>query len=144
MNTHEIKALLNRFYDGQTSEDEERALQRYFESDEVAPELLEEKNFFNQLFVPGGLEERLSSHIDRLARSEQTVRHARFRWIAGIAASILLLIGVGIYFGNNRSEPFYQDTYSSPEEAYPTAERAISLLAHNVNKGFKHVERIKY
>lgn len=144
MNTHEIKELLNRFYEGQTTEEEERTLHRYFESDEVAPELAEEKAFFSQLPTAEGLEQRISRHIDQLAAQEKNTRRAHVRWIAGIAASMLLLVSAGLYFGTNRPDPFYQDTYDTPEEAYATTEKAITLLATNVNKGLKSIEQIKY
>ena len=137
MNTHEIKELLNRFYEGQTTEEEERTLHRY-------SELAEEKAFFSQLPTAEGLEQRISRHIDQLAAQGKNTRRAHVRWIAGIAASILLLVSAGLYFATNRPDPFYQDTYDTPEEAYATTEKAITLLATNVNKGLKSIEQIKY
>lgn len=144
MDAHKIKILLERFYDGQTTEEEENILRNYFDSDEVASELETEKAFFNQLPMTDGLEQRLSNHIDELAKKEKPARQTSIRWIAGIAASMLLLISAGLYFGTNRPDPFYQDTYDTPEEAYATTEKAITLLATNVNKGLKSIEQIKY
>lgn len=144
MDAHKIKILLERFYDGQTTEEEENILRSYFDSDEVASELETEKAFFNQLPMTDGLEQRLSNHIDELARKEKPARQTSIRWIAGIAASVLLLVSAGLYFGTNRPDPFYQDTYDTPEEAYATTEKAITLLATNVNKGLKSIEQIKY
>ena len=86
----------------------------------------------------------ISRHIDQLAAQGKNTRRAHVRWIAGIAASILLLVSAGLYFATNRPDPFYQDTYDTPEEAYATTEKAITLLATNVNKGLKSIEQIKY
>ena len=144
MDAHKIKILLERFYDGQTTEEEENILRNYFDSDEVASELETEKVFFNQLPMTDGLEQRLSNHIDELAKKEKPARQTSIRWIAGIAASVLLIVSAGLYFGTNRPDPFYQDTYDTPEEAYATTEKAITLLATNVNKGLKSIEQIKY
>lgn len=144
MDAHKIKILLERFYDGQTTEEEENILRNYFDSDEVASELETEKAFFNQLPMTDGLEQRLSNHIDELAKKEKPARQTSIRWIAGIAASVLLIVSAGLYFGTNRPDPFYQDTYDTPEEAYATTEKAITLLATNVNKGLKSIEQIKY
>lgn len=143
MDAHKIKVLLERFYDGQTTEEEENILRNYFDSDEVAPELAEEKVFFSQLPTVERLEQRISRHIDQLAAQEKNTRQTSIRWIAGIAASVLLIVSAGLYFGN-RPDPFYQDTYDTPEEAYATTEKAITLLATNVNKGLKSIEQIKY
>lgn len=144
MDAHKIKVLLERFYDGQTTEEEENILRNYFDSDEVASELETEKAFFSQLPTAEGLEQRISRHIDQLAAQGKNTRRAHVRWIAGIAASMLLLVSAGLYFGTNRPDPFYQDTYDTPEEAYATTEKAITLLATNVNKGLKSIEQIKY
>ena len=144
MDVNEIRKLLEHFYDGQTNEEEERILKHYFNSEKIVPELEKEKAFFCQLSMYDGLEQRISSHIDSLAAKEKTIRKAPIRWIAGIAASILIIVFAGLYLGNNRTDPFYQDTYATPEEAYPATEKAITLLASKINKGLKSVEKIKY
>ena len=143
MNTHEIKELLNRFYEGQTTEEEERTLPdfRKGESGEHKPTLTEKMTtpppYYNEASLLRAMETAGKAQ-------EKNTRRAHVRWIAGIAASMLLLISAGLYFGTNRPDPFYQDTYDTPEEAYATTEKAITLLATNVNKGLKSIEQIKY
>ncbi|MBP5374997.1 MAG: hypothetical protein J6Y38_01540 [Bacteroidaceae bacterium] len=66
-------------------------------------------------------------------------------WLA-IAASIVLVFGVGYYFLNNNEEKVNlaeQDTYSDPVIAQQEAEKALNLLAYNLNKGMGQLEKAK-
>ena len=68
-----------------------------------------------------------------------------FSWLA-IAASIVLVFGVGYYFLNNNEEKVNlaeQDTYSDPVIAQQEAEKALNLLAYNLNKGMGQLEKAK-
>lgn len=99
--------------------------------------------------VPEGLEERLSKKIDEWEREEkQTARHIRLpralRYTA-IAATFALIMGVGFHLLGqdqevNRAE---QDTYQDPVLAQQEAERALNLLALNLNKGMQQLEKAK-
>jgi len=64
-------------------------------------------------------------------------------WLA--AASIALVFGVGYYFLQkeetvNLAE---QDTYQDPLVAQQEAEKALNLLAYNLNKGMGQMEKAK-
>ena len=64
---------------------------------------------------------------------------------AAVAASIALVCGVGFHY-LQREEPVNlaeQDTYQDPVLAQQEAERALSLLAANLNKGMGHLEKAK-
>ena len=68
-----------------------------------------------------------------------------FHWLA-IAASIVLVFGVGYYFLNNNEEKVNlaeQDTYQDPVVAQQEAEKALNLLAHNLNKGMGQMKKAK-
>ena len=72
-----IEALLERYYDAQTSETEERMLKDFFLHEEVPAHLLAEKEMFLQLqasAMPEGLEEPLSQSIDRWGKKHRTLR----------------------------------------------------------------------
>ena len=67
-----------------------------------------------------------------------------FSWLA-IAASIVLVFGVGYYFLSHE-EPVNlaeQDTYQDPVVAQQEAEKALNLLAYNLNKGMGQLEKAK-
>ena len=131
-----IEALLERYYDAQTSEAEEQRLKDFFLHEEVPVHLQAEKEMFLQLQatdVPEGLEERLSQSIDRWGKKHRTLR---LQWIGSIAASLLLLFGAGWYL----QEPTRKDTCATPEEAYMEAQKALVLFSTALNKGMKQMD----
>ena len=133
-----IEALLEHYYDAQTSEAEEQRLKDFFLHEEVPVHLQAEKEMFLQLQatdVPEGLEERLSQSIDRWGKKHRTLR---LQWIGSIAASLLLLFGAGWYL----QEPPRKDTCATPEEAYAEAQRALVMFSTALNKGMKQMDTL--
>ena len=107
MKVNEIERLLARYYDGETSDTEEKELKRFFTEEDVPAHLLAEKEIFMQLAahpapeIPEGLESRLSRKIDewdtgerRTLKIKKHIRALRLQWIGSIAASLLILLSV--------------------------------------------------
>ena len=104
-----------------------------------------------QIPIPEGLEERLSAKIDEREEEEkqQEVKHRSLfpkalRYTAA-AASVVLVVGVGIHLlsQDKYMDLAEQDTYQDPMQAKMEAERALNLLAMNLNKGMGHLEKAK-
>jgi hypothetical protein len=104
-----------------------------------------------QIPIPEGLEERLSAKIDEWEKEEkqQKAKHRSLfpkalRYTAA-AASVVLVVGVGIHLlsQDKYMDLAEQDTYQDPMQAKMEAERALNLLAMNLNKGMGHLERRK-
>lgn len=131
-----IEALLERYYDAQTSEAEEQRLKDFFLREEVPVHLQAEKEMFLQLLapdIPEGMEERLTQSIDRWGKKHRTLR---LQWIGSIAASLLLLFGTGWYLQDSPRK----DTCATPEEAYAEAQRALVMFSTALNKGMKQMD----
>lgn len=102
--------------------------------------------------IPEGLEERLSKKIDEWEEAEkaaqkpkrQPVRFRALRYVAA-AACIALVFGVSFHLlsKNSAVNLAEQDTYDNPLMAQQEAERALNLLAMNLNKGMGHLEKAK-
>jgi len=110
--------------------------------------------------IPEGLEARLSAKIDEWEQEETKQKAQRRRLLPSalrymaVAASIALVVGVGLHLmrqdkqlpssregqGVGLAE---QDTYQDPMLAQQEAERALNLLAYNLNKGMGHLEKVK-
>ena len=143
METSRIRKLLAKYYDGQTSEEEERELARLFASGDVPDDMAEERLFFVHLHgsndtsgVPYGFEERLEDMVDRLAEADGAGRSAvvplrrRLKIVAGIAASVLLLNRV-----DNMHTPSVDDRI-----ALAQAQEAILKFSMTLNKGLNSME----
>ena len=114
---------------------------------------MDELNYktLEQIPIPEGLEERLSKKIDEWEQAERVQKAQRrhllprsLRYTA-VAASMALVFGMGYhYFGRDEQANLAeQDTYQDPVLAQQEAERALNLLAANLNKGVGHLEKAK-
>lgn len=147
-NNDKLSVLLSHFYEAQTSEQEEERLKQIIAVSSASDEELtaEEKEFFSQMFPPEGFEQRMAEHIDSLTkerkRKARIVDMRRGKWIAGIAASVAIVVSVGLYLNRQDSESIYTDTYNSPEEAYQETKYALSMFSNTLNKGYAKLEEI--
>ena len=101
-----IKQLLDKYLEGQTSLQEEQRLRNYFRQDNIDESLLEFKpmfDFFN--------EERESAMIDEYEtiipeqnNRPKTIKIRFGRISIGIAASVMLLLGAKFIFFNQEKE----------------------------------------
>ena len=98
--------------------------------------------------IPEGLEERLEAKIDEWARPTLTEKHAHKTPLLGrgwgrfsLAASFLLVCGIGLYLALAPTNKGTIDTYDDPETASLEAQKALQLLATNLNKGLAQYEQ---
>lgn len=161
MNTNEIKKLLDTFYNGETNSEEEQILKDYFNGENVAEELMDEKEIFlgmyqaDQVEVPSSLESKLNNLIDELEEKEtkeikpQQSKRRLMTWVGSAAASVAILISVGLYL-NNRPETVdtplahqqdgdQQQLSEEDKKAVQEAEEALMLLSSKFNKGVKQM-----
>lgn len=149
----EIQKLLEKFYDGLTTEAEEALLKDYFLSDNVAETLSEERAIFlamceSEVVVPADLASKLDRQINQWNTIERTTRKTitrnGMRWIVGIAASILVLVAVGVFIDKHEQKQLSSteeiDTYDNPEDAYATTRKALTKFSKSLNKGLQVVE----
>ncbi len=137
MNTETLQQQIDSFFDGTLSEQEEQALREYLTLHDVPEELQHDKRVILSLVtsqpvgIPVGLEERLSTYIDHLPKRKRITLFARpQRWVAGIAATILLALSVGIYYATTPRTLNEQELYACAE-----AQRALLLVSQKLNKG---------
>ncbi|MEL5895373.1 hypothetical protein AAE250_17975 [Bacteroides sp. GD17] len=158
MKVEEIERLLAAFYEGNTNEQEEELLKEAFRTEEVPQHLQKDRKIFLSFFcqemvvdVLAGLEDRLSRMIDEQAEEEQRFFHRNkskrnWRWIGGIAATVLLLLGIGYGvtgIGRDMCPPTPQDTFSDPEAAYKVLQATLMEVSTNLNKGVEQVEETR-
>lgn len=150
MDINQIKLLLTKYFDGQTSLEEEKVLRRYFGDEvEIPDELLTYKQQFIIISASAQashdtrkLELRISEIIDNQNITIQPVnrRSLLYRYLA--AASVILLIGVSgvlIYQARNSG---LKDTYSDPKLAYNEAQKALLYVSQQMNKGIEPLSNV--
>lgn len=127
MESHKIKPLLEKYFDGETSIEDEKVLKDYFSSDAVAPEF----NAYKDLFGLYITEKTLVSTREFSIRKEANTRH-----ILGIAASVVVVVGIGFMLLKTQPETNTDlGSFDDPEIAFIETQKALALIGQNLNKG---------
>jgi hypothetical protein len=92
------------------------------------------------------MEKRMERQIDAWNMVERTTdRRARsisLRWIAGVAASLVLLVSLALFFSNHYEEQDVameqsEDTFDNPEDAAAETQRALLKFSECINKAIE-------
>lgn len=144
METSKIKDLLQKYFEGQTTHQDEKLIESYFRSGNIDPELQEYKSFFDGLNELSGNERNphLESEImDFILESEHREK-TKYRWlwqtVTGVAAAVIIVLG-GFLFWQQQQKP--QDTFKNPQEAYAYAEHTLQFVSEKYNKGFASLSK---
>lgn len=149
MKIEDVKILLDKFYRGETSLDEEKRLSDFFRQENVPLELEHDRKVFlslsdNEIQVPDNMERSIASLIDSF--EDKSVRKAakivsmRYSLIA-VAASLLLVVGIGFFYQQHQKTQWMADTYKNPDEAYTATINALQLFSENFSKGVEPMEK---
>lgn len=155
MNSKDIKKLIDAFYEGETSVEEEKIIFDYFLNESIEEDMKEEQAFFLSLSqsvkpirVPESLESKLSSLIDDLNDKEKKKKskiHNIWIGIASTAACVIIILSIGLQLNQNKNEQMAieaKDTFNDPNEAYKEVEKALLLVSNNMNKGIDQLSVI--
>lgn len=135
-----IKELLEKFYEGATSEQEEQMLRDYFSQENVHGSLVGEKLYFDTL--TSAKDEKLDESFDEALFSklvdEKPKKSIRIRLysISAIAATLAILIT--IWFGTDllRSKELY-GTINDPKIAFVETKKVLDEVSKKMNQGLK-------
>lgn len=126
MNEQKIHELLQRYFDGETSLDEERKLQRYFAEEEIPDSLM----VYRQLFTFFAEEQAVMPPVHKPL--------VRLNWaiITGIAASIAILFLIGLPKVQHEQYVYYVDGHRIYDEtaAMELAGDKLQMLATSMQK----------
>lgn len=154
MKIGEIEELLDRYYAGRTTEKQEEVLREYFINEEVPERFLTDKGLFLSFGeaihteVPSGLEEKLARMIDEKAEAGKhfmAINRSRvsWKWIGSIAASVVILFGLGFALTNTNWGDRPDDTFTDPQEAYRIIQATLIEVSCNLNDGMAQLVEAK-
>lgn len=144
MDIKKIEFLLNRFFEGETSELEEATLKNYFLSDKVDETLKNYQGFFMGIYQnESDYKVDFESDVMNFILDNEQKEKAKFRWlwqtVTGVAATIILVLG-GFLFSERQNDSL-KDTFNDPEKAYAYAEQTMRFVSGKYNRG---VEEMAY
>jgi len=144
MESQKINILLQKYFDAETTLDEENKLITYFTSDKVDETL--------KMYVPMflGMKElsedgnpELGGDLMNFILESEHKEKLKYRWmwqmVTGVAAAVVLVL-MAVYFYSDRNQ--WKDTYTNPDQAYAEARTTLSFVAGKYNKGIAQLKPI--
>lgn len=134
-----ISNLLSKYYNGLSSENDEKALRKYFRGKDIPEEFDADRRLFVALDkstnAPGWLKENICRNIDSKTAAAKNHRH----WFISLTAAATFAIALTAGFSLLRS-PAHSKSEMSPEEIRQMTAMALNKLASTVKKGCNAVE----
>lgn len=142
MNNEKIHSLLEKYWNCETSVQEEKELQAFFSKGDVPEEFRQYIPLFSfireeqSVTLSDGFNERLENAIESEGK-ERYVTIRIFRPLLRIAVSVLLVIGMGVSFyfiAKQDNRPHFVETFEDPNAAMQHATYALEKLSHALRK----------
>lgn len=139
MEKQELKILLDKYYNAETTIEEEALLRRYFRENECNDEFKTDKavfEYYNQLSeIPApekDFEERIFSALEKKSSFGYNSLRKLFIAFSGIAAGLIILAG-SYFFVNSRRAP--ADTFTDIQSASAAAMEILCMVSERINQG---------
>jgi hypothetical protein len=135
MELHKIEQILDLYFEGETTIEQENELAIYFSEPNVAQHLKQYQPLFQ--FYQQEKNTVLPTKKPKKSKKQKVV------WLS-IAASAVVFFGVGTFAYNNflESETTVLGTYQNPEDAFEATQKALNLISTNVNVGVQSVQQL--
>ncbi|MCP4313242.1 MAG: hypothetical protein GY790_18440 [Bacteroidetes bacterium] len=152
-----VRKMLERFYQGESTLEEEMWLQDYLSSTTVPEEFLADQELFKafegtteSISIPRDLNAKILSTIDREEQSQLKMRRISLYSLSGLAAGLLALVAVYVFFLRTDGPILLAgqqatDTYDDPIEAYEEARKTLAYVSGKLNTGtseMRHMQQV--
>lgn len=135
----DLQALLRKYWAGETSLEEEKAILEHFAGEDQVDEEDGDALYFQFLQDARTLSSD-KDYTDQLPAGKSPARRlVMWSRVAAVAAMFIGLVWVGIH--NYRESS--RDTYQDPAAAWETTKAALALVSHKMQEGTKSLEPIQ-
>ena len=136
-----IIELIEKYFSGKTSLEEEKKLKQYFSSARISQELKKYEPLF-QYYEKSG-KEQLSNRplFPDTTQKEKRIIRTRIISIAFAAASVLLIAGLFLLLQTEKKN--IQSTVSDPVVAYNQTKEALLYVSKTLNKGLEKTKTLE-
>ncbi|MCM1108195.1 MAG: hypothetical protein NC388_03940 [Clostridium sp.] len=144
-----IEQLLERYWAGQTSLNEENILRMFFEQEDVPVHLQRYKSLFKDYALLAQIrpDESLDKRLNTIDAQRPVVKAHRITYMQRLSPlyKAAAVVAITLTLGNAAQSSFqpeeeeynyssYQDSYSSPEAAYRQVSDALKLVSERLNE----------
>ncbi|UII24424.1 hypothetical protein LVD15_13945 [Fulvivirga maritima] len=154
MDLDRIEHLLAKYWECETSLEEEDELKEFFTHQPV-PEHLKSVASLFQYYEAEGEKDELGAEFDELILAElenkKSGKGKVIKWVndALKVAAVLVILATAGYFmqkeyqdKKENLEPYVTGTFEDPEKAFEETKKALMLISKNMNVGKKQVEKV--
>ena len=145
-----LDRLIEKYYEGETSIQEEKQLREFFQREDIPDRMVEAKAWFMAMDelssdnLGEDFDQRLMDHLNKEKRNSKW-RISSY-WISGVAATILLFLA--IWLGPELLQPKeVYGTITDPELAFAETKKVLGEVSEKMNKGMqpakKTVEKVE-
>jgi hypothetical protein len=147
MNEEELKRLIGKYYNGESTEEEERALREIFAKGNI-PEGYETEKIIFSYYTEAAeapapsidFEARILAGIDASERNRGIGQIRKYLVpVLGVAAGLLILVG-SYFFFTKRQIP--SDTFTDPQIAYAETIKILRDVSSQLNRGAQVLEPV--
>ncbi|MCG6186807.1 hypothetical protein [Maribellus maritimus] len=148
MELKEIKRLLQLYFNGESTLEDERKLEAYFSGGDVADELKEYAEFFggiselSELEDDPTIEDDVMDYILENEHQEKTKYRSMWKTVTGIAASVIIVLGGFLFYQQQNQQPF-EDTFDDPEVAYAYVRQTMQYVSGKYSEGLAELSNFE-
>jgi len=154
MDLKKIKTLLEKYYNGESSREEEEILRVYFQGDDVSNEFIADKDIFmfnsQESSEINSLPDLSNEIWENIKNQESIIEQKKSRslnyMMLRVAAGFAILFSSYFLLKNqifNESQTIqYTDTFENPEQAYLETKKTLLYVSQLLNSGTDHLEPI--
>ncbi|MCB2196115.1 MAG: hypothetical protein KQH79_09645 [Bacteroidetes bacterium] len=154
MDPKKIRDLLEKYYNGESTLEEESLLREYFLNEPVDQEFIADQDIFlyqdqetNHTEDIPDISEELWHELQNKSTHKVNSNNKIGYFYLRIAASIIIIIGsfflIKNQVFNKNTEIQFTDTYDNPDLAYQQAKETLLYVSEMLNTGKDHLEPIK-
>ena len=147
MKEEDLNRLLEKYYSGASTEEEEMTLREYFKENDIPDGYEAEKMIFSyyetNIDIPEpspDFESRILSGIDASDDNKLRKRFRRYLLPSLSAAASLLIMVASYFFFVHRSLPL--DSFSDPEIAYAETIKILMNVSTKLNQGTQNLQPV--
>jgi hypothetical protein len=149
MEYNKIRELLEKYWEGESSLEEEEMLRSFYavQHNDLPADLLEAQPMFRYF------SEEANRELAELPPIQLAAVVKPMFWEHWMKYAAIFLIAVGLGYAGRQYQQKQErmdvvlaqrDTYDDPEKAYAVTKKALQLLAKNLNKGTSQVQKLSY
>lgn len=155
MERERIGALLEMYWQGETTLDDERVLKKFLTGPDVPEEWKDQAAFFQYLEVQQHTSAPDDDEILAMLEGVEPEKNPKGKQIriflknAGKVAAVIFIVAAASVFvyqdyeaKKDQMEPVIADTFEDPQKAFEETKKALMMVSRQFDRGKKHAQKL--